>query len=241
MAKHHISLSRIQRLTFSRGLLIAVGTLLVGAALGWVNPPPCVIGGVGVFGLILVALGLLTLDADPCDGHLRDVKPNAIHLSQNLANFDGFWWAFEKDELLDGTHMSCAEAMDQLLFRFTRFFSAAWIYESHCREHRLHEEVVDRLREVYRALGEPRKGCSDERVMSGQLHAIGEAGMNNWGTSTVGFKSRREVQAAMSGDEFDPLRRLLKTAHPDSDARVRLESTLQALHRLQQHLSEKGY
>jgi hypothetical protein len=241
MPKLRLPLSRIQQLTFSRGLLIALGTLMVGAALGWADPPPCVIWAVGVAGGLLVLAGLLTVDADHCDAHLRRVKPNAAHLAQNLTNFDSFWSAFERGELLDGTLMSRDEAMAQLLYRFTRFFSAAWVYEDHCRKHRHHDEVVDWLREVYKSLGEPKRGDSDERVMSEQLHAIGEAGTDAWGTEEVRPKPRGRVEDALKTDAFVPLRRLLEKADLGTDALARLERTAKALERLTKRLGEKGY
>jgi hypothetical protein len=201
-----------------------------------------VVWAVGVVGLLFALAGLLTLDPKPCDGHLKRVKPNATHLAQNLNNFDSFCWAFENDEFLDGTFISSAEAMEQLLFRFTRFFSAAWVYEDHCRDHGPHEEVVDWLREVYKALGEPKKGESDERVTSDQLHAIGEAGTSGWGTDQVRAKSREEMKDVIPGDLFSPLKRLLDmAADENSDARARLRRTLEALERVRDRLTEKRY
>lgn len=214
---------------------------MAGVALGWVYPPMWVIWAMGVPGLLLVLGGLFTFDADPCDEHLRRIKPNAKHLAQNLANLDNWRSAFEHDVLLDGTAMPRAKAMEKLLYRFTRFFSAAWLYEDHCRGHRLHDEVIDWLREIYKALGEPRQGPTDERVMSDDLHAIGEAGAQGWGTDQVRIKSRKEIETAMSGEEFDPLRRLLEKADPENDAGARLESVEKALERLGDRLESKHY
>jgi hypothetical protein len=175
---------------------------------------------------------------DICEERLKRVAANANHLAQHLANFDSWWWAFEHDELPEGEPMPRAQAMDTLLFRFTRFFSAAWIYEDQCRMHRPHDEVVDWLIEVYTALGKPKAGPSDERVMSQDLHAIGEAGTNDWGTAQVRAKSHPEVREGLDDDVFDPLRRFLNAAAPNTEARTRLEAVAKAAKHVTERLKE---
>jgi hypothetical protein len=68
--------------------------------------------------------------------------------------------------------------------------------------------------------------------MSQELHAIGEAGTNDWSTAQVRLKSEAEVKDAMQDDVFDPLRRFLGKAGPSSEPLACLEIARKALERL---------
>jgi hypothetical protein len=174
-----------------------------------------------------------------CAERLKRVEANANHLANQLGNFDNWWWALKNDELPDGHPMPRAKAMEELVFRFTRFFSAAWLYEDHCRDHQPHDEVVEWLREVYWEFGKPKKGPTDDRIMSQELHAIGEAGTNDWGTSQVRLKSDAEVKGAMDNNVFDPLKRFLGGAAPDTETLARLEIAREAIERVRERLSKR--
>jgi hypothetical protein len=95
----------LKRLTFSRGLLIGLGTVLLGAALGWIEPPAVWVGLVGVGGFLMFLLGLRTLEVpDPCgdpEVRLRLLAKSAHQLAHNLAHFSN-WWPAVKDESFDG-------------------------------------------------------------------------------------------------------------------------------------------
>lgn len=175
-----------------------------------------------------------------CAERLKRVEANANHLANQLGNFDKWWRALTNDELPDGHPMPRAKAMEELVFRFTRFFSTAWLYEDHCREHQPHDEVVEWLREVYRAFGEPKNGPTDDRIMSQELHAIGEAGTNDWGTPQVRLKSDAEVKSGIDDDVFDPLRRFLSRASPDTETLARLERTREAVERVREGLNKRS-
>jgi hypothetical protein len=246
---------RFQRLSkgevlFGLGLaLAAFGAAILQAELRAKDPTACWI----IASVVAVVLGLILLAViayehfthqhdvegspevpDPCAERLKRAEANANHLANQLGNFDNWWWALQNDELPDGHPMPRAKAMEELIFRFTRFFSAAWLYEDHCREHQPHDEVVEWLREIYGPFGKPKNGSSDDRIMSQELHAIGEAGTNDWGTAQVRLKSEAEVKNAIDDNVFDPLRRFLSRAGPDTEVLARLEIVREVLERAEE-------
>jgi hypothetical protein len=240
----------LKRLTFSRGLLIAVGTLLSGAALGWARPPVWVILLVGVTGLLLLLAGLRTLETPSSCGdpeeRLRRIAQHAHSLAHNLANFENWWPAVEDEgfdgRLSDGRHTTHALAMQTLLFMFGQFFSAAYTFQVQCPKH----GPLECVREVYNALGDNPAGLTDYSLMSSQLHVIGVRSTVGWGTVDARPVQLADFKFDVDNDprfveDFKPLRRFLRVAAPDTEARARLGEVEKSVKRVAERLAKKGY
>jgi hypothetical protein len=239
-----------KRLTFSRGLLIALGTLLSGTALGWAQPPAWVIVLVGAIGLLLILAGLRTLETpDPCGDpkvRLSRLAQGAKALAHNLAHFDNWWPAVEdegfNDRLPDGRPTTHAEAMQTLLYGFAQFFSAAYTYQEQCRRHRPLESV----RDAYKALGDDPAGPTDYSLMSSQLHVVGVRSTSGWGTVDARPIQLADFKVDIENDprfveDFKALRRLLLAAAPGTEARARLEAVEESARGVEMALIQKGY
>jgi len=209
---------------------------------------------VGVVGFLMFLLGLRTLEApDPCgdpEVRLRLLAKGARQLAHNLAHFSN-WWPAVKDKSFDGKlpdgRLTTHEwAMDTLLFMFAQFFSAAWTYQDNCHRHAERDEVKIWVDEVYKALGEDPGGASDASLMSTQLHTIAVRSTNRWGEADArpfqlaDFKDEMDDNSRFSRD-FKPLRTFLRAAKPETEARIRLEATLEAVRRVEEMLGERGY
>jgi hypothetical protein len=234
-----------KRLTVSRGLYIAGGTLLIGAALGWVQPPPLLIVIVALLGVVLLLYGLRQIEAPaPCGNpaeRRERIQTHAGHLKRELDNFE-IWLPALKDQNFKGklpggaqrsTH---AKAMQALLYVFAKFFSVVRIYEIQCRA-KPEETLMKRVREVYDALGLGGGGDTDELIDSMELHAIGEGSTKFWGDVEAQPRTELELRAAIKTDpvldeSFEQLRLLLRAAGPGTEARLRLQKTADALGRV---------
>lgn len=239
----------IERLTLSRGLLIALGTLLLGAALGWITPPAGVIVAVGFVGFGLVLAGLRTLEVpNPCGDpkvRLSRLAQGAKALAHNLAHFDNWWPAIEDDRfdgrLPDGRPTTHAEAVQTLLHNFAEFFSAALTYQEQCRGHR----PLEAVQAVYGALGDDPAGPTDYSLMSSQLHVVGVRSTAEWGSvearpiQLADFRIEFENDPRFAED-FKALGRLLRAAAPGTEARTRLEAVEESARGVVQALREKG-
>jgi hypothetical protein len=234
-----------KRLTVSRGLYIAGGTLLIGAALGWMQPPPFVIAIAALAGLSLLIYGLRQIEAPaPCGNpaeRRKRIQIHAGHLKRELDNFAIWWPAIEdptfKGKLADGAQRSThAKAMQALLYVFAKFFSVVRIYEIQCRA-KPEEPLMKRVREVYDALGLGGGGETDELIDSMELHEIGEGSTKFWGDVEAQPRTELELRAAIKTDpvldeSFEQLRLLLRTAALGTEARLRLQKTADALGRV---------
>ncbi len=232
----------LDRLTVGRGLYIAGGTLLIGAALGWAQPPPLIIAIVALAGVVLFIYGIRQIEAPPPCGNPAErrerIQTHAGHLKRELDNFDIWWHALGnpsfKGKLPGGAQRSThAKAMQALLFVFAKFFSVVRIYEIQCRA-KPEEPLMKRVREVYDALGLEGGGDTDEVIDSMELHAIGEGSTKHWGDVEAQPRTELELRAAIKTDpvldeSFEQLRLLLRSAGPETEARLRLQKTAEAL------------
>jgi hypothetical protein len=245
----------VKRLTFSRGLLIAGGTLLIGAALGWIQPPPLCIVAVGIIGLGMFLAGLRKLETpDPCGDpkvRLSQLIASATELANTLAHFDNWWAAVLADEdfndmLPDGRLTTHDWAMDTLLHMFAQFFSAAWTYQANCHKHRDRAEVIEWVDEVYEALTDDPGGPTDPTLMSPYLHTIAVRCTERWGDAEARpfqlaeFKDKMDDNPRFARD-FKPLSKFLLEARPRTKTRARLKETEQAVERVKERLEKKGY
>ena len=239
----------ISRLTLSRGLLIAVGTLLCGAALGWAHPPALVIGLVGVAGALLLFRGLRTLETpDPCGDpkvRLSLLAQGAHQLAHNLEHFDNWWEAVRSEDfdgkLPDGRPTTHPFAMQTLLYGFAQFFSAAYTYQEHCRG----RPPLDSVKQVYKALGDNPGGDTDYSLMSNELHAVGRLSTTGWGTAEARPIQFADFKIDIENDprfveDFKALRRLLRMAAPGTEARARLEAVEMSARGVEEDLIWRG-
>jgi hypothetical protein len=100
--------------------------------------------------------------------------------------------------------------------------------------------------EVYNALGEEPAGSSDVTLMSTQLHTIAVRSTDRWGEASArpfqlaDFKDEMDDNPRFARD-FKPLRTFLRAAGPETEARIRLETALEAVQRVEEMLSKRGY
>jgi hypothetical protein len=235
----------LERLTFSRGLLIALGSLMFGAALGWTQPPAWIIVFVGLVGVLFLLRGLRTLETpSPCGNprvRLERLKGRAKHLEHELENFDKRREAVRCEtfnDKVDGRRETHAEAMRALFWAFGAYFSASYTYEDHCTSHhgRRQRRLLKRLEAVYNALGLDPGGDTDEPLKSGQLHIIAQRSTKQWGEAEADFLSEADFDIELKenpafGAYFDPIRFLLMRAADDdgAEARARLKKAEEAV------------
>ncbi len=175
----------------------------------------------------------------------------ANQLANVLKNFDNWLPAVMhkryEDKLPDGTStVTHAEAMQALLFAFAQFFSAAWIYEDHCRKewHR-RTDIKKYVREVYEALGKrPIGPKDDETVRSDQLHSIGELSTEGWRTAQARPLGKADFEVKVKSDPLlaealKPLGKFLRKAGPDTEAHARVEAAEKSLQRVKECLPPK--
>ena len=115
--------------------------------------------------------------------------------------------------------------MQTYFFSFGLFFSVTWTYQSFCRGHQDREKVIEWVDEVYNALGNPLEGCTESRLMSRELHKIGERSTWRWGTAEARPLSRTEFEDEIEDnprlvEAVQPLREFLCEADRDTEART---------------------
>lgn len=185
------------------------------------------------------------LCGDP-KARLRELAKSAKRLEHHLTHFDNWWPAVDDKEFdgwVDGRHTTHAAAMQTLLFGFARFFSAAWTYEEQCEPHGDWNEVMGCVREVYGALTGDPDPTNDYPLMSEPLHELGERSTPGFGTAEARPINRVEFRSQMADDPrfaeyFEPLRRLLQRARPESPARARLRAVERSVKRVVEGLDE---
>ena len=178
---------------------------------------------------------------------LKKLKNSAKHLKWELEHFDNRWPAVENEdfdgELPDGRQETHAEAMQALQWAFAFYFSASWTYENKCQSHhgRRQRRLLKRLEAVYNALGLNPGSNMDAPLNSGQLHIIGERSTKRWGEPEAEPVSEADFGAELIENQeltdcLEPVRRLLLTAAPGTDAHSRLKEAEKAVNRVKRKL-----
>jgi hypothetical protein len=174
---------------------------------------------------------------DPCGNpkvRLKKIKNSAKHLGHELHHFGNRWPAVtNKDfdgKLPDRRHETHAHAMQALQWAFAYYFSASCTYEYQCSSHhgRRQERLLKQLEKVYNALGLDPGDDTDFTVESGQLHTIGQRSTKRWGEPEADPISEADFGAELSqnpslDESLEPIRTLMLTAAPETDARARLK------------------
>jgi hypothetical protein len=191
---------------------------------------------------------------DPCGDsgeRLRELAKSAERLEHHLTHFDNWRPAVTNQDFdgwVDGRHTTHAAAMQTLLYGFARFFSAAWTYEEQCDTHGDWNEVMEWVRDVYKAFSADPGGLDDYPLMSEPLHELGERSTPGFGKAEARPIELVEFRNQMADDPrfaeyFEPLRTLLQKASPDGSdtpARARLRAVEKSVTRVKDGLNEKG-
>lgn len=205
-----------------------------------------------VLSIVIYRAGRSPDAADPCGdpNHRRaELITSAKRLEGELERFPKVWWPAVSDPDFDGetfghfrtTH---ADAMQKLLYAFAFFFSAAWIYEKQCKGHhgRRRKQVLDLVGEVYLALGSHTRSDTDIIVDSLQVIAVAERSTSHEGEARAqpigvsDFNTQLRDNPTFAAD-FEPFKKFLTAAEPNTDTGERLVSTQEAVKRVREKLT----